>query len=109
LHFAELAFWFTLHSRAAAADHAVGQEFEASLASGVLANFRNELSHRTDRNVKRHTSAVEKTKRARAGNTKIQELRSQLAILVAEQKVIFFVFLATFLMIFRLVHPAWFV
>ncbi|KAF7342442.1 hypothetical protein MVEN_01833400 [Mycena venus] len=72
--------------RAAAADHAVGQEFEASLASGVLANFRNELSHRTDRNVKRHTSAVEKTKRARAGNNKIQELRSQLAILVAEQK-----------------------
>ncbi|KAJ7896229.1 hypothetical protein B0H13DRAFT_2523182, partial [Mycena leptocephala] len=74
------------NASAAAADHAVGQEFEASLASGVLANFRNELSHRTDRNVKRHTSAVEKTKRARAGNTKIQELRSQLAILVAEQK-----------------------
>ncbi|KAJ7787986.1 hypothetical protein B0H14DRAFT_3578227 [Mycena olivaceomarginata] len=69
--------------RAAAADRAVGQEFEASLASGVLANFRNELSHRTDRSVKRHTSAVEKTKRAQTGNAKIQELRSQLAILVA--------------------------
>ncbi|KAF8123517.1 hypothetical protein K438DRAFT_2034716 [Mycena galopus ATCC 62051] len=72
--------------RAAAADRAVGQEFEASLASGVLANFRNELSHRTDRNVKRHTSAVEKTKRAQTGNAKIQELRSQLVILLAEQK-----------------------
>ncbi|KAF8145534.1 hypothetical protein K438DRAFT_2097634 [Mycena galopus ATCC 62051] len=71
---------------AAAADRAVGQEFEASLASGVLANFRNELSHRTDRNVKRHTSAVEKTKRAQTGNAKIQELRSQLVILLAEQK-----------------------
>ncbi|KAJ7435578.1 hypothetical protein B0H11DRAFT_2257035 [Mycena galericulata] len=31
-------------------------------------------------------SELGKTKRARAGNTKIQELRSQLAILVAEQK-----------------------
>jgi hypothetical protein len=59
----------------------VGQEFEASLASGVLANFRNELSHRTDRSVKRHTSAVEKTKRAQTGNA---------AILVAEQKVNYF-------------------
>jgi hypothetical protein len=68
----------------------VGQEFEASLASGVLANFRNELSHRTDRSVKRHTSAEEKTTRAQTGNAKIQELRSQLAILVAEQKVNYF-------------------
>ncbi|KAJ6454990.1 hypothetical protein C8R45DRAFT_1082596, partial [Mycena sanguinolenta] len=56
--------------RAAAADHAVGKEFEAS----------------PDRSVKRHTSAVEKTKRTQAGNAKIKELKSQLAILVAEQK-----------------------
>ncbi|KAJ7936444.1 hypothetical protein B0H13DRAFT_1853507 [Mycena leptocephala] len=71
---------------AAAADHAVGQEFEASFASGVIANFRNELSHRTDHSVKCHTSAVEKTRRAQTGNAKIQELRSQLTILLAEQK-----------------------
>ncbi|KAJ7826021.1 hypothetical protein B0H13DRAFT_2374641 [Mycena leptocephala] len=72
---------------AAAADHAVGKEFDASLASGVLANFRNDLSHRRDRSVKRHTSAVEKTRRTQAGNAKIKELKSQLAILGAEQKI----------------------
>ncbi|KAJ6484632.1 hypothetical protein C8R45DRAFT_931082 [Mycena sanguinolenta] len=60
---------------AAAADHAVGKEFEASLASGVLANFRNDLSHRTDRSVKRHTSAVEKTKRTQAGTQKSRSSR----------------------------------
>ncbi|KAJ7863674.1 hypothetical protein B0H13DRAFT_1638115, partial [Mycena leptocephala] len=83
----DLTFSLTLHSRAAAADHAVGQEFEASFASGVIANFRNELSHRTDHSVKCHTSAVEKTQRAQTGNAKIQELRSQLTILLVEQKV----------------------
>lgn len=65
----------------------MGLQFEASLANGVMANNRNELSHRTARNAKRHTSAVEKAKRASAGNNKIKELRAELAILVAESKV----------------------
>lgn len=73
--------------RAKQADQAVGLQFEASLANGVMANNRNELSHRTARNAKRHTSAVEKAKRASAGNNKIKELRAELAILVAESKV----------------------
>ncbi|KAJ7506416.1 hypothetical protein B0H11DRAFT_2272207 [Mycena galericulata] len=72
--------------RAKQADQAVGLQFEASLANGVMANNRNELSHRTARNAKRHTSAVEKAKRASAGNNKIKELRAELAILVAESK-----------------------
>ncbi|KAJ7784899.1 hypothetical protein DFH07DRAFT_975231 [Mycena maculata] len=72
--------------RAKQADQAVGLQFEASLANGVMANNRNELSHHTARNAKRHTSAVEKAKRASAGNNKIKELRAELAILVAESK-----------------------
>ncbi|KAJ7092184.1 hypothetical protein C8R44DRAFT_750298 [Mycena epipterygia] len=72
--------------RAKQADQAVGLQFEASLANGVMANNRNELSHRTARNAKRHTSAVEKAKRTSAGNNKIKELRAELAILVAEPK-----------------------
>ncbi|KAJ7032341.1 hypothetical protein C8F04DRAFT_1235480 [Mycena alexandri] len=72
--------------RAKQADQAVGHQFEASLASGVMASNRNELSHRTTRNVKRHTSAVEKAKQASAANNKIKELRAELAILVAESK-----------------------
>ncbi|KAJ7037160.1 hypothetical protein C8F04DRAFT_899771, partial [Mycena alexandri] len=52
--------------RAKQADQAVGHQFEASLASGIMASNRNELSHRTARNVKRHTSAVEKAKQASA-------------------------------------------
>ncbi|KAJ7724168.1 hypothetical protein B0H14DRAFT_3621728 [Mycena olivaceomarginata] len=72
--------------RAAKADHAVGEQFEASLASGVMASNRNELSHRTARNAKRHTSAIEKAKNASAGNNKIKELKAELAILMAEAK-----------------------
>jgi hypothetical protein len=55
---------------AAKADHAVGEQFEASLASGVMASNRNELGHRTARNAKRHTSAIKKAKNASAGNSK---------------------------------------
>jgi hypothetical protein len=76
--------------RAAKADHAVGEQFEASLSSGIMTNNRNELSHRTTRNAKRHTSAIEKAKRATAGNNKIKELKAELAILVAETKVSIF-------------------
>ncbi|KAJ7076596.1 hypothetical protein B0H15DRAFT_805590 [Mycena belliarum] len=72
--------------RAKDADQAVGRQFEQSLASGVMTNNRNELSHRTSRNAKRHTSAVEKAKLASASNSKIKELRAELAILVAESK-----------------------
>ncbi|KAJ7766537.1 hypothetical protein DFH07DRAFT_769799 [Mycena maculata] len=72
--------------RAKQVDQAVGLQFEASLANGVMANSRNELSHCTVRNAKRHTSAVEKAKRASAGNNKIKELRAELVILVAELK-----------------------
>ncbi|KAJ7714726.1 hypothetical protein B0H16DRAFT_1701948 [Mycena metata] len=72
--------------RARKADHAVGLQFEASLASGIMASNRNELSHRTARNAKRHTSTVEKAKLASAGNNKIKELRAELAILVAALK-----------------------
>ncbi|KAJ6613866.1 hypothetical protein B0H10DRAFT_2046962 [Mycena sp. CBHHK59/15] len=72
--------------RAAKADHAVGEQFEASLASGIMANNRNELSHRTARNAKRHTSAVEKAKRSNVGNHKVKELKAELAILMAEMK-----------------------
>ncbi|KAJ6629709.1 hypothetical protein B0H10DRAFT_1986368 [Mycena sp. CBHHK59/15] len=72
--------------RAAKADHAVGEQFEASLASGIMANNHNELSHRTARNAKRHTSAVEKAKRSNAGNHKVKELKAELAILMAEMK-----------------------
>ncbi|KAJ6628192.1 hypothetical protein B0H10DRAFT_1940740 [Mycena sp. CBHHK59/15] len=72
--------------RAAKADHAVGEQFQASLASGIMANNRNELSHRTTRNAKRHTSTMEKAKRANAGNNKIKELKAELAILIAESK-----------------------
>ncbi|KAJ7862790.1 hypothetical protein B0H14DRAFT_2575224 [Mycena olivaceomarginata] len=61
------------------ADHAVGEQFEASLASGVMASNRNELSHRPARNAKRHTSAIEKAKNASAGNNKIKELKAELA------------------------------
>ncbi|KAJ7818593.1 hypothetical protein B0H14DRAFT_2601169 [Mycena olivaceomarginata] len=68
------------------ADHAVGEQFEASLASGVMASNRNELSHRTARNAKRHTSAIEKAKNTSAGNNKIKELKAELAILMAEAK-----------------------
>ncbi|KAF8155169.1 hypothetical protein K438DRAFT_1777878 [Mycena galopus ATCC 62051] len=49
--------------------------------TGIGLNAKNALLGY--RNVKRHTSAVEKTKRAQTGNAKIQELRSQLAM---EQK-----------------------
>ncbi|KAJ6617263.1 hypothetical protein B0H10DRAFT_1948500 [Mycena sp. CBHHK59/15] len=48
----------------AKADHAVGEQFEASLASGIMTSNRNELSHCTTCNAKRHTSAIEKAKRA---------------------------------------------
>ncbi|KAJ7303125.1 hypothetical protein DFH08DRAFT_945370 [Mycena albidolilacea] len=71
---------------AAKADHAVGEQFEASLASGVIASNRNELSHRTAHNAKCHTSAIEKTKNASAGNNKIKELKAELIILMAEAK-----------------------
>ncbi|KAJ7883173.1 hypothetical protein B0H14DRAFT_2702312 [Mycena olivaceomarginata] len=73
--------------RAAKADHAVSEHFEASLASGVMASNRNELSHRTARNAKRHTSAIEKAKNASSGNNKIKELKAELAMLMAEAKV----------------------
>ncbi|KAJ7876532.1 hypothetical protein B0H14DRAFT_2568242 [Mycena olivaceomarginata] len=52
------------------ADHAVGEQFEASLASGVMASNRNELGHQTARNAKRHTSAIKKAKNTSAGNSK---------------------------------------
>ncbi|KAJ6613050.1 hypothetical protein B0H10DRAFT_2050153 [Mycena sp. CBHHK59/15] len=51
-----------------------------------MANNRNELSHRTTRNAKRHTSTMEKAKRANAGNNKIKELKAELSILIAESK-----------------------
>ncbi|KAJ6607632.1 hypothetical protein B0H10DRAFT_2305409 [Mycena sp. CBHHK59/15] len=70
--------------RAAKADHAVGEQFEASLASGIMAN--NRLSHCTARNAKCHTSAVEKAKRSNAGNHKVKELKAELTILMAEMK-----------------------
>ncbi|KAF7349123.1 hypothetical protein MVEN_01434500 [Mycena venus] len=72
--------------RAAKADRAVGEQFKASLESGVMTNSRNELSHRTARNTKRHTSAIQKAQQAHAGQKKIAELRAQLAIAVAEAK-----------------------
>ncbi|KAJ7899190.1 hypothetical protein B0H14DRAFT_3424023 [Mycena olivaceomarginata] len=72
--------------RAAKADHAVSEQFEASLASGVMASNRNELSHRTARNAKCHTSAIEKAKNASSGNNKIKELKAELAMLMAEAK-----------------------
>ncbi|KAJ6597858.1 hypothetical protein B0H10DRAFT_1959723 [Mycena sp. CBHHK59/15] len=61
--------------RAAKADHAVGDQFEVSLSSGVMASNRNELSHRTARNAKRHTSAIKKAKQVATGNKKIKELK----------------------------------
>ncbi|KAJ6561340.1 hypothetical protein B0H10DRAFT_2445675 [Mycena sp. CBHHK59/15] len=72
--------------RAAKADRAVGEQFKASLESGVMTNSRNELSHRTARNTKRHTSAIQKAQQAHTGQKKIAELRAQLAIAVAEAK-----------------------
>ncbi|KAJ7897887.1 hypothetical protein B0H14DRAFT_2557403 [Mycena olivaceomarginata] len=72
--------------RAAKADRAVGEQLKASLESGVMTNSRNELSHRTARNTKRHTSAIQKAQQAHAGQKKIAELRAQLAIAVAEAK-----------------------
>ncbi|KAJ7686422.1 hypothetical protein B0H14DRAFT_3674386, partial [Mycena olivaceomarginata] len=63
-----------------------GEQFEAFLASGVMASNRNELSHRTAHNAKRHTSAIEKAKNMSAGNNKIKELKAELAILMAEAK-----------------------
>jgi hypothetical protein len=65
----------------------VGEQFKASLESGVMNNSRNELSHRTARNTKRHTSAIQKAQQGHAGQKKIAELRAQLAIAVAEAKV----------------------
>ncbi|KAJ6567874.1 hypothetical protein B0H10DRAFT_1965131 [Mycena sp. CBHHK59/15] len=71
---------------AAKADRAVGEQFKVSLESGVMTNSRNEFSHRTARNTKRHTSAIQKAQQAHAGQKKIAELRAQLAIAVAEAK-----------------------
>ena len=64
----------------------MGERFEAALSSGIMASNRNELSHRTARNAKRHTSAIEKAKHATMGNNKIKELKAELAILMAEAK-----------------------
>ncbi|KAJ7229604.1 hypothetical protein C8J57DRAFT_1534356 [Mycena rebaudengoi] len=72
--------------RAAKADHAVGEQFEASLKSGVMASNRNELSHRTDRNAKRQTSILEKACRTHTTNQKIKDMKAELAALVAEAK-----------------------
>jgi hypothetical protein len=52
----------------------------------VASSNHNELSYRTARNVKHHTSALEKAKNTSAGN-KIRELKAELAILMAEAKV----------------------
>ncbi|KAJ6622393.1 hypothetical protein B0H10DRAFT_903650 [Mycena sp. CBHHK59/15] len=51
-----------------------------------MASNRNELSHRTARNAKRHTSAIKKAKQVATGNKKIKELKAELAILMAEAK-----------------------
>ncbi|KAJ7800888.1 hypothetical protein B0H14DRAFT_3490183 [Mycena olivaceomarginata] len=72
--------------RAAKADHAVGEQFEASPATGVMASNHTELSHRTARKAKHHTSAIEKAKNVSAGNNKNKELKAELAILMAEAK-----------------------
>ncbi|KAJ7806355.1 hypothetical protein B0H14DRAFT_2610518 [Mycena olivaceomarginata] len=54
--------------KAAKADNAVGEQFEASLASGVMA------------------MSYQKAKNASAGNNKIKELKAELAIIMAEAK-----------------------
>ncbi|KAJ7351542.1 hypothetical protein DFH08DRAFT_806262 [Mycena albidolilacea] len=56
--------------KAAKADNAVGEQFEASLASGVMAS----------------NPSYQKAKNASAGNNKIKELKAELAIIMAEAK-----------------------
>ncbi|KAJ6585797.1 hypothetical protein B0H19DRAFT_1368973 [Mycena capillaripes] len=60
-----------------------GEQFKASLESGAMTNSRNELSHRTARNTKCHTSAIQKAQQA---HTVQKKLWAQLAIAVAEAK-----------------------
>ncbi|KAJ7806484.1 hypothetical protein B0H14DRAFT_3484074 [Mycena olivaceomarginata] len=56
--------------------------------TSLIPNPRNELSHRTARNTKRHTGAIQKAQQAYAAQKKIAEFRAQLAIAVAEAKLI---------------------
>ncbi|KAJ7817912.1 hypothetical protein B0H14DRAFT_2601636 [Mycena olivaceomarginata] len=51
-----------------------------------MASNCNELSHRTQCNIKRHISAIEKAKHVAVGNNKIKELKAELSILMAEAK-----------------------